>query len=263
MTVWLRETWVFAGRNVQHIRQLPEKLLDVTMQPLMFVLLFTFVFGGAIDVAGGSYKEYIIGGILVQSLAFGMMGPALTIATDLTDGVIDRFRTLPTGRSTYLSGHFLSELAGLVVTCTVILTGALVVGWRAHTDVLHVLTAFLLLVLFASVMAWIGTLIGLSVRTPDAVMGIGFTAVFPITFLSNAFVPLGSLPAVLEAFATWNPVTVLVAAIRELFGNPTAPVSSSSWPLEHPVLAAFLFCAALLVVVVPLTVRRYRIRTTD
>ena len=125
---------VFARRNIEHIRQIPEKLLDVTMQPLMFVLLFAYVFGGAIAVQGGNYREYLIGGILIQSLAFGMIGPATSIATDLTEGVIDRFRSLPVRRTAYLLGHYLAELAGMVLSIVLLLTAGFVVGWRTHTD---------------------------------------------------------------------------------------------------------------------------------
>lgn len=261
-TSWWRDTLVYAGRNAQHIRQIPEKLLDVTIQPLMFTLLFAYVFGGAIAVDGGNYREYLIGGILVQTIAFGMMGPASSIATDLTDGVIDRFRSLPSASSAYVSGHFLSELLGLILAVTVLLSAGLLVGWRTHTDLLHLGAAALLLLGFASAMVWIGTLIGLSVRTPDAVMGVGFTVVFPLTFLSSAFVPLSTLPSVLRTFAIWNPFSIVVNALRELFGNPVPPVQEHTWMIEHPVAAAFAWCALLLAIAVPLTLRRYRARTT-
>ncbi|MBV9662741.1 MAG: ABC transporter permease [Actinobacteria bacterium] len=263
LRAWWSETSVFALRNIEHIRQIPEKLLDVTMQPLMFVLLFSYVFGGAIHVAGGSYREYIIGGILVQSLGFGMVGPATTIATDLTEGVIDRFRSLPTVRSAYLSGHYLSEMAGLGLSIVILLGAGLIVGWRTHTAVTHVGAALLLLLLFASAMVWLGTWIGLMVRSPDAVMGIAFTAVFPLTFLSNAFVPIVSLPSALQWVASWNPISVVVSAIRELFGNPVTPITKHTWPLDHPVAAAYGACLLILALVVPAALRRYRARTTD
>jgi ABC transporter DrrB family efflux protein len=260
---WWSETLVFAGRNVRHIREIPEKLLDVTVQPLMFTLLFSFVFGGAIAVEGGSYREYLIGGILIQTIAFGMMGPATAMATDLTEGVIDRFRSLPSRRSAYLSGHVLAELGGMAVAVAILLGTGLLVGWRVHTDALHVLAAVALLTLFATAMVWIGTFIGLSVRTPDAVMGIGFTAVFPLTFVSNAFVPAGSMPHVLQTFAAWNPISVLVAAVRELFGNPLGQVDVTSWPLQHPVAAGAAYCVVILAIIVPLCLRRFQARTTD
>ncbi len=254
---------VFAGRNIEHIRQIPEKLLDVTLQPLMFVLLFAYVFGGAIHIGGGNYREYIIAGILLQSLAFGMTGPATAIATDLTEGVIDRFRSLPATRVAYLSGHYLAELAGMALSIVVLLSAGLLVGWRTHTDLLHITTALVLLLTFASAMIWIGTWIGLKVRSADAVMGVGFVAVFPLTFLSNAFVPINSLPNALQWVAAWNPISVMVAAVRQLFGNPLSPLVKHTWPLEHPIVAAFLYCGVMLVIAVPASLRRYRARTSD
>jgi ABC-2 type transport system permease protein len=263
LSSWWSDTRVFAARNIRHIREIPEKLLDVTLQPLMFVLLFAYVFGGAIHVSGSNYREYLIGGILVQSLTFGLMGPATTMATDLTEGVIDRFRALPSSRSAYLSGHVLSELAGLTLSVTILLGSGLLVGWRTHTAAPHVLAGLGLLLLFALVMVWGGTLLGLSVRSPDAVMGVGFTVVFPLTFVSNAFVPIESMPAILQHFAAWNPISVMVAAVRELFGNPTAPLTVDSWPMSHPVVASLIYCAIALLIVIPLCLRRYRARTTD
>lgn len=259
----LAETMVFTRRNLEHIRQIPEKLLDVTVQPLMFVLLFAFVFGGAIDVQGGNYREYLIGGILIQSLSFGMMGPATAIATDLNEGVIDRFRSLPVSRSAYLLGHYLAEIAGMVLSIVVLLGAGLIVGWRTHTDVFHIGEAVLLLLVFASAMIWVGTIIGILVRSPDAVMGVGFVIVFPLTFLSSAFVPISTMPNVLQWFASGNPVTVFVAAVRELFGNPLTPVTKHVWPLDHPVVAAWIYSVAILAITVPVALRRYRIRTTD
>jgi ABC transporter DrrB family efflux protein len=261
---WLRDTWVFAGRNAQHIRRLPEKLLDVTIQPIMFTLLFAYVFGGAIGVPGGNYREYLIGGILVQSICFGMMGPATSIATDQQEGVIDRFRSLPAKRSAYLSGHFLAELSGLGLAIAILLGSGLLVGWRTHTDVVHVTTGVLLMVLFAAAMVWVGTLIGLMVRTPDAVMGVGFTVVFPLTFISNAFVPTFTMPGPLQHFADWNPISALVAAARELFGNSSGqPAGPQAWPLEHAVPFAFASCLLILAFAVPASLRRYRARTID
>jgi ABC transporter DrrB family efflux protein len=259
----LSDSLVFARRNLEHIRQIPEKLLDVTAQPLMFVLLFAYVFGGAIAVKGGNYREYLIGGILIQSLTFGLVGPATAIATDLTEGVIDRFRSLPATRMAYLLGHYLAELAGLALSIVVLLGSGLLVGWRPHTSVPEFLGAIVLLLVFASAMVWVGTWIGLMVRSPDAVMGVAFMVVFPLTFLSSAFVPINSLPNVLQWIATINPMSVIVAAVRTLFGNPLAPVTKHVWPIDHPVPAAILYCAVILAIAVPAALRRYRARTSD
>jgi ABC-2 type transport system permease protein len=263
LATWWSDTLVFAGRNIEHIRQIPEKLLDVTLQPLMFVLLFAYVFGGAIAVQGGNYREFIIGGILIQSLAFGLTGPATAISSDLTEGVIDRFRSLPATRTAYLAGHYVAELAGMALSVAVLLGAGLVVGWGVHSDPLAFGAALLLLFFFCSAMIWIGTYIGLAVRAPDAVMGVGFVVVFPLTFLSNAFVPINTLPTVLKYVAAWNPVSVVVAAVRELFGNPSSPVSVHTWPLDHPVPSAFAYCFILLAIAGPACLRRYRARTTD
>ncbi len=256
---------VFARRNLEHIRQVPEKLIEVTVQPVMFVLLFAFVFGGAIAVGGqsGKYREYLIGGILIQSLAFGMTGPAISMANDLKEGVIDRFRSLPTTKAAYLIGHFLAELVGLMVAIAVLLSSGFLVGWRARTDVIHIGEAVLLLLTFAAAMIWVGTWIGLLARSADAVQGIVFTVVFPITFLSNAFVPIDSLPNVLQWVASLNPISVLVQATRVLFGNPTAPIAKATWPMTHPVAASWLYCIIILAIAVPGALHRYQARTQD
>lgn len=259
----LRDSLVFARRNLEHIRQIPEKLTNVTIQPLMFVLLFAYVFGGAIAVKGGGYKEYLIGGILIQSIAFGMMGPASAIATDLQEGVIDRFRVLPTRRNAYMLGHFLAELAGMILMIVVLLGAGFIVGWRPHTTVVEFAEVIALLIVFASGTIWLGLWLGALVRSPDAVLGIGFVIVFPLTFLSNAFVPLATLPSVLQWIASANPISVLVAATRTLLGNPVSPVSKHVWMIDHPVPSAWMYSIALVVLGYFIAQRRYVARTAD
>jgi ABC-2 type transport system permease protein len=259
----LSDSFVFARRNLEHIRQIPEKLTEVTIQPLMFTLLFAYVFGGAIKVDGGGYKEYLVGGILIQNVAFAMMGPATALATDLQEGVIDRFRVLPTRRSAYMLGHFLAELAGSLLMITILFATGLLVGWRPHTSILHFGEALLLLITFASGVIWLGLWLGALVRSPDAVMGIGFVIVFPITFLSSAFVPMTTFPSVLQWIASVNPISVLVAATRTLLGNPVSPVAKHLWPIDHPVLASWIYVFVLLVMGYVIAQRRYAARTTD
>jgi ABC-2 type transport system permease protein len=261
---WLvSDSLALARRNLEHVRQIPEKLLDVTLQPIMFVLLFAFVFGGVIAVPGGDYTDYLIVGILVQTLAFGMMGPGASIATDLGEGMVDRLRSLPTSRSAYLIGHFLAELAAALLGLVVLCTTGFIVGWSVHGSALEITGGLALLVLFSSAMIWVGTLLGVVARSPDAVQGFVFMVVFPLTFLSNAFVPASSLPDGLQQVAEWNPVSAVVAAGRTLFGNPTARPADAPWPLEHPVVTALLWCVVLLAVAAPLCVRRFRKRTTE
>jgi ABC-2 type transport system permease protein len=262
MSAIVSDSLILARRQVAHIRQIPEKLLDVTLQPLMFTLLFAYVFGGVIHVPGGDYHEYLIGGILVQTLAFGMMGPGTAIATDLTEGFVDRFRTLPVSRAAYLLGHLAAEFGAAMLALLILAVSGLVVGWQINTDLTHAVAGFALLAVFSLGMICLGTLVGLIARSPDAVQGAAFLFVFPLTFLSNAFVPADGLPSTLQTIAEWNPFSWLAAAVRELFGNPTAVPSAPSWPLEHAVLSAWLFSLALLAVLLPLAVARFRARTT-
>jgi ABC transporter DrrB family efflux protein len=258
----ISDSLVMARRNLAHVRQIPEKLLDVTLQPLMFVLLFSYVFGGVIAIPDGDYREYLLGGVLVQSLSFGIMGPATAIATDLGEGVVDRFRTLPMSRAAYLCGHVIAELAATTVGVAVICGAGLIVGWQIHGGLLAAIGGFALVLLFAFAMVWMGTLLGLIVRSPDAAQGIVFMVVFPMTFLASTFVPLGGLTPVLRAIASWNPVSTLAAAVRELFGNPLGMPADPAWPLRHAVVAAVGWSLVFLVIAVPLAIRRFRIRTT-
>jgi ABC-2 type transport system permease protein len=263
-TRWLvSDTLALAGRNLEHVRQIPEKLLDVTLQPIMFVLLFAYVFGGVIDVPDGDYKAYLIAGILVQSLAFGMMGPGMSISSDLGEGMVDRIRSLPTSRSAYLLGHFIAELAATLLAITILSITGLVVGWSIDASVLDAIGGFALLTLFAAAMIWVGTLVGVLVRSTDAVQGLAFMTVFPLTFLSNAFVPAEGLPNGLQQVAEWNPISAVVAAVRTLFGNPTAVPADAPWPLAHPVVAAVPWSVAILAIAAPLSVARFKRRTTE
>jgi ABC-type polysaccharide/polyol phosphate export permease len=260
---WLiSDSLVLARRNLEHVRQIPEKLLDVTLQPLMFVVLFSYVFGGVIAIPGGSYREYLLGGVLVQTLGFGLMGPATSIATDLREGVVDRLRSLPMARAAYLIGHVLAEMAASSIAVLVLSLSGLVVGWRIHADVPHALAGYGLVLLFAFAMVWCGTLLGLLVRSPDAAQGVVFMLVFPLTFVASTFVPIAGLNPFLRVVAEWNPVSAMAAAVRWLFGNPTGTPPDAAWPLQHPVLAGALWCLAILAICVPLALRRFRLRTT-
>ena len=191
----LSDSLVLARRNLAHIRQIPEKLIDVTLQPLMFVVLFAYVFGGAIAVpGGGDYHAYLMGGIFIQTLVFGVIGPGTAMATDLSEGFLDRFRSLPTARSAFLLGRVLAEMAASLVAITVMTVAGLIVGWRIDADLAHAVAGYGLLTLIAFTMLWVGMLLGLLARAPDAVTGIAFVAVFPLTFVANAFVPVSALP---------------------------------------------------------------------
>jgi ABC-type multidrug transport system permease subunit len=225
---------VVAWRNLKRIPRIPELAIFAILQSIMFVLLFAFVFGGAIPLpGGGSYKEYLMPGIYIQTLAFASITTAIGMADDMSKGLIDRFRSLPMARSAVLSGRTSADV--------VYNAGILVV----------------LMLLFTFTMSWIGVLLGLLVKTVEVAQQLGFLVIFPLTFVSNAFVPTATLPGVLQPVAEWNPVSALVSATRDLFGNPN-PFPSDSWPGEHALLLSFVWTIGLLVVFAPLAVRRYR-----
>jgi len=228
----------------------------------MFVLLFAYVFGGVINVPDGDYHEYLIGGILMQTLAFGMMGPGVSLATDLGEGIIDRFSSLPMSRPAYLIGHLTAEFTATLPAIAIMVGSGLIVGWGITSTPLEALAAFGLIFLIAITSIMLGTMVGVIARSADAVQGIAFVAVFPLTFVANTFVPVGGLPEGLRQVAEYNPISAWAAAIRTLFGNPTAIPAGAAWPLEHPVIASVAWCVAILAVVVPLALRAYRRCTT-
>lgn len=255
----LADSWVIARRSFKHIRRQPEMLTDATIQPIMFVLLFAYVFGGAIAVPqGGSYKEFLLGGIFAQTVVFGCFGIAVGLTSDRASGAIDRFRTLPISRGAVLTGRAVAAvLIGLLPVILMSLTG-LVVGWRIHTGVLDALGGYGLMVLFQFAMTWVGILMGSLLSTPQAVQGVAFTGLFPVTFLASTFVPVNTLPGVLKTFAEWNPVTSLSGALRQQFGNPDVIAGSGdAWPLQHPVAYTAIWAVAIVAVTAPLAVRAF------
>jgi ABC transporter DrrB family efflux protein len=247
-------TW----RNLKRIPRIPELAIFAILQSIMFVLLFAFVFGGAIPLPdGGSYREFLMPGIFAQTIAFASATTAIGITDDMSKGIIDRFRSLPMARSAVLTGRTLSDVVyngGILIV--LMLTG-LTVGWAVHTGIPEFLAGVGLLLLFAFAMSWIGVWLGLSVPTVEVAQQVAFTTIFPLTFLSNVFVPTQTLPDFLRPVAEWNPVSALTAAIRQLWGNPN-PFAASGLPAEQPVLLTLIWIAILLAIFIPLGVRRYR-----
>ncbi|WCB92889.1 Daunorubicin/doxorubicin resistance ABC transporter permease protein DrrB [Baekduia alba] len=248
-----------AQRNLTHVRYVPEKLLDVTVQPLMFVLLFAYIFGGAIAIpGGGDYKEFLMAGIFAQTMAFTFIGAATSMAEDLHTGVVDRFRALPMARSAVLSGRVLADFASALIGLVVLVGSGLIVGWGIHTDVWHAAAGFGVLMLFTLAMLWFGTLVGMLVRAPDAAQGLGLVVLFPLTFLANSYVPTQGMDKFVRTLADYNPLSSVVAALRDLFGNPSAVGADTPWPLHHPAVSAIAWSLAILAVTVPLAIRRYQ-----
>jgi ABC transporter DrrB family efflux protein len=257
----LADMWVIARRGLVHMRRQPEALADVTIQPVMFVLLFAYVFGGAIQVGddGDEYREFLMGGIFAQTLVFGAFGVALSLSNDRQNGAIDRFRSLPIARSAVLGGHALSHLVRAALPIILMSVCGLIVGWRIHTSAGEAVGGYALMVAFSFAMIWVGILLGATLPSPEAVQGVGFAAIFPITFIASTFVPVGTLPEPLRTFAEWNPVTTMAEALRGLFGNPTGDYGPSpAWSLQHPVLYTSLWIAGIVAVCAPLAVSRYQ-----
>ena len=249
---------VVTWRNLRRVPRIPELAIFAILQSIMFVLLFAFVFGGAIPLPdGGSYKEFLMPGIFAQTIAFASVTTAIGMTDDLNKGLLDRFRSLPMARSAVIFGRTLSDLvynAGILV---VLMVTGLFVEWQVRTGPLEFLGGVGLLLLFTFAMSWLGVWIGLNVPTVEVAQQLGFTVLFPLTFLSNAFVPTQTLPGILRPIAEWNPVSALTAATRQLWGNPN-PYAAEGFPAEQPVLLTLIWMAALLAVFIPLALRRYR-----
>ncbi|MFD4458347.1 ABC transporter permease [Nocardia sp. NPDC058480] len=250
-----------AKRNVIKIKRVPDVLIFTTMSPIMFVLMFAYVFGSAIKVPGmeGGYREFLIAGIFVQTVVFGASFTGAGLAEDMQKGIIDRFRTLPMASSAVLVGRTISDVVINIVSLVVMSLTGLVVGWRIRGSFLDAVLAYALMLLFAYALSWMMAVVGLLVRAPEVFNNASFMVIFPLTFLSNAFVPINDLPTPLRIFAEWNPMSAVTQAVRELFGNtsPLAP-PSDAWTMQHPVTTSLVWVVVILIVFVPLAQIQYK-----
>jgi ABC transporter DrrB family efflux protein len=255
--------FAIARRNVIKIVRVPEILFAVLITPLVFVVLFAYVFGSAIDIPGGSYREFLIGGTFALTLTFGATFTGAGLAEDMQKGIIDRFRSLPMSRSAVVFGRTASDVIYNVLSLAIMAGAGLLVGWRISNGMGSALAGFGLLLLFAYSISWVMAYVGLLVPSPEVVNNAASMVIFPMTFVANTFVPAENLPTVLRVFAEWNPVSAVTQAARELFGNiPTGTPEPSVWPLQNPVLASLVWSAILIGIFAPLAVRRYqRIRS--
>ncbi|MFI9415057.1 ABC transporter permease [Nocardia gamkensis] len=261
LSIVVSDSVTIAKRNVIKIKRVPDVLIFSTLSPIMFVLLFAYVFGAAIDVPGlsGGYREFLIAGIFAQTVVFGATFTGAGLAEDMQKGIIDRFRSLPMASSAVLVGRTISDVVINVVSLTVMSLTGLVVGWRIRGSFLDAVLAYILLLLFAYAVSWIMAVVGLLVRAPEVFNNASFMVIFPLTFIANTFVPSDKLPTALRVIAEWNPVSALTQATRDLFGNtsPLAP-TSDSWPLRHPVITSLAWVVVIMVVFVPLALRQYK-----
>ncbi len=243
------DTLIIAERNLIRLPRAPELLIAFTVQPIMFVLLFRYVFGGAISTPGYSYVDFLLPGIIVQNTAFGGFATALGLNEDVRKGLIDRFRSLPMSRAAVLGGRTLSDVATNALSLTILLVTGVLIGFTFHTSLLQAAEGVGLLLLFGYAFSWVLAFVGLLVSSPETVNSVGFIVVFPLTFISSAFVPVASMPAGLRDFAEVNPFTVVVDAMRHLWLG--APAHDSVW-------GAVAWSLAILAMFAPLAVARYR-----
>ena len=249
MSGFLTDTVVMSSRNLRRTLRLPEMVVFATIQPVMFVVLFRYVFGGAIDTGDTSYVNFLMAGIFVQTITFGSFGTAIGLATDLQNGVVDRFRSLPMRHGAVVLGRIVNDMAISTLSMIVMIIVGVLVGFRPEGSPVELATGFALILLISFTFSWIGAVIGLSLRSVEAVNSVGFIWMFPLTFVSSAFVPVHTMPSWLRGFATYQPFTRMVDAVRAL---------SLDQPSTDHVRAAVLWCVGILVVMVPLAMRQFR-----
>ena len=254
----LADGWVTTQRNLIKIIRVPDILFFTLLQPIMFVLLFTYVYGGVVDIPGSSYAEFLMAGIFAQTVVFGSTFSGSAMAQDLRDGIIDRFRTLPMNPAAVLIGRTNGDMFINAASMAVMMLTGFLVGWRVRSSIGEAILAVGLILLFAYAFSWVMSYVGMSVRSPEIINNVSFLILFPITFISNAFVPSSTLPGPLRVFAEWNPVSALVQSSRELFGNvaPGLPVGDT-WTAQNPLATVLLGVAVMLAVFVPLSVRKF------
>ena len=252
---YLQETWLLIARGLRTIPRVPERLSDVTIQPIIFTLLFLYVFGSAIKIPGMRYQDFLLPGLIAQSIAFGVMGSGTATATDFSSGVVDRFKSLPISRlavvTAQIVGQMIEQILGLLIVAGI----GLALGWRPDLSIAGFFELIGLILLGLLAFTTVGVLMGMLIGSADAVQGIGFAIVLPLSFLAGTFVPISGMNAVLRAFGEYNPLSAIVAAIRQVTQGTR---TSGSWPLEHPVPAMLIYCALIIGICVPLTVRKFK-----
>ncbi|PZS29414.1 MAG: ABC transporter [Pseudonocardiales bacterium] len=255
---------VHTRRNLVHVRREPVQLADVTIQPLMFTLLFIYVFGSGIPIpGGGSYKDYALAGLLVLNLTTATAGTAVGLSTDLDTGVIDRFRTLPMWPAAVLVGRSVADVMAAGLCVSIVALVGLVIGWRPDASVVSVFAGLGLALLFSYSLSWFSACLGLASKGPESAQSLGLVILFPLGLVSNAMVPTQGMPGWLMTITSWNPVSAVTSACRHLFANPNPSATIDAWPMRHPVAAALGWSVALLVVCAPLASVLYRRRTTE
>ena len=263
MAMTIRNTVSLTRRNLVHISREPVQLSDATIQPVLLTVIFVYLFGGAIPVSGGSYTDYILPGLLVLNLTISCQGTAVGVASDLHEGIIERFRVLPMWRPSVLAGRSLADLATNCLAAAVVAVTGLAVGWRTSARPLAILGGFALVLFFAYSLSWAGACAGLISKSPESAASLGVIVLFPFAFVSNAIVPTRHMPGWLQAITDWNPVSAVTAGTRRLWHNPDPSASIGAWPMQHPVEASLAWSVLILAVAAPLASWLFRRRTTE
>jgi ABC-2 type transport system permease protein len=256
----INDVAIITRRQLLLLTRVPEVLIFSTIQPVMFVLLFRFVFGGSISTGQpGGYVQLLMPGIFVQTVAFTLAGTASGLAEDMKKGLIDRFRSLPISQSALVIGRTLGDSLLNIVVLTVMGIAGYLVGWRPSAGLGNVALGFLFLLFFGYALSWVGVLVGLSASDARVVQNVSFIVTFPLTFLSNAFAPTTGMPRILQYFAEWNPVSTMVAACRQLFGLKNQfGATAGSFPSEHPLTTSLIYMVIIMLIFIPLSLRKYR-----
>jgi ABC transporter DrrB family efflux protein len=258
------DVWAMTRRNLVHISREPMQLSDVTIQPVLFTVLFVYIFGGGIPIPGGaSYTDFVLAGLLTLNLVTSTMGTAVGLSTDLHEGIVDRFRALPMWRSAVLVGRSIADLMTACLCAFIVAVTGLAVGWRPDATFISVIGGFALVLLFAYSLTWIAACVGLNSKSPESAASFGFIVLFPLAFVSNAMVPTQHMPGWLQTIADWNPVSAVTAGVRDLWGNPNPSASLHAWPMQHPVEAAVIWSVLILAVGGPLASHYFSRRTTE
>jgi ABC-2 type transport system permease protein len=248
---------VVAKRNLIKIKRVPEILIWTLMSPIMFVVLFAYVFGSSIEIPGMDYREYLMAGIFAQTVIFGSTFTGASLAEDMTKGIIDRFRSLPMTRSAVLVGRTGSDIVYNSTSILVMSITGLIVGWHIRGSIVEAMGGFLLLLLFAYAISWIMAYVGLKVSSVEVVNNASFMFIFPMTFIANTFVRSDFLPGPLQTFAEWNPVSAVAQAVREAFGNTGTLPQPDVWSLDNPIAYTIIWVGIILAIFIPLSVRQY------
>jgi ABC transporter DrrB family efflux protein len=259
----LAQSLTVVWRNLLHIKRMPEMLLDVTIQPVMFTLLFAYVFGGSIAVSGADYREFLLPGIMAQTIVFSCFVVAVGLTNDLAKGIVDRFKSLPMSRASVLVGRSISSLIHSSIGIFVMALTGLAIGWRMREGFANAALAFGLLLLFGFSMIWVGIWVGSLLQSVEAVQGAMFTIMFPLTFVANTFAPTQNMPSWLRVVAEWNPVSSLAQACRDLWGNGNPALPDAAFPLQHPEIASVVWSIVITLVFAPLALAAFRRRSLD